>query len=580
MVEKPKRTSNGCATCKRMHKKCDETKPICLRCKYADRQCDYVPLVTVPIKVWGTPAERRALHFYRHAAAPEMSDYFDTPFWTASVIRISQDIPAAKHVLVAVASIYETLRFSQDDSRQRLSNFAISQISKSTNLLLNEARSSLIAILVCCILFNIYGHLVDDLSIFPHLKGGLDLVDEVSACPDHFLLRSMDGSKIELVHTLLIPVLRRLSQCFILVDPIQAFRQSLSRHVRVETPAPTPPYVFPSLFEAEAFQVALQRWVLGGLEPATTLSGYRLTTDRVSLLNSISQQFVDAINRFYRRSELAPPSPSLARPASLLKLNHYSLLVCLKAMNFVRETEFDALESTLFQIKACCEENLDASRYSHSQTKEGFRRRRIRFGTEHSLNIPLHIVSKFSRNPVLRRQAIDLMGAVSIEEGFAETVDAASVATRVMEIEEEGLPNITCAADIPESKRIRLHDGVYFRYSSRGAQLRIRYMNHPYYQVKDEGVWTKELWFNLSKRGPLPSGSRIDRDVNDDSSAPKYTPNSIEDIIAAESRSEEPPPIILTASKIASIDASSRTPPLYHIITPSHPFSETETLRF
>lgn len=538
-----------------------------------------MPLLNAPINLWGTPPERRALHFYREATAPEMSDYFDAPFWTASVLRISHDIPAAKHVLVAVASAYETLRYSQGDSGQCLSDFAISQISKSTNQLLGEARSSLTAILVCCILFNIYGHLVDDLSIFPHLKGGLDLVDEISACPDHPLLRSMDDSETELVHSLLIPIIRRLSHGFILVDPVQAFRQSLSKHIRLEEPASAPPHVFSSLFDAEAFHVSFQRWVLGGLETATTPSGYRLTVDRTSLLDSISQKFIEGIDRFYKRSELVRPSPSLVRPASLLKLNHYSLLVCLKAMNFVCETEFDVLEPMLFQIKACCEENLNAFRDSQSRAKEELRTRRMRFGTDHSLNIPLHIVSKCSRNPILRRQAISLMDAVSIEEGFAETNDAASVATRVMEIEEEGIPNITCAADIPESKRIRLHDGVCFGYNSRGSRLRIRYMNHPYCQVKDEGVWTNEFWFNMSKRGSLTFGSRIDRDANDDS-RPKYTPNAIEDIIAKEGCGEEPPPIILTASKIASLDTSHRSPPIYHIITPSHPFSETETLRF
>ncbi|CUM64501.1 uncharacterized protein PRCAT00002106001 [Priceomyces carsonii] len=35
-----KRSRNGCITCKRLKKKCDETKPECLSCQKHNRKCE------------------------------------------------------------------------------------------------------------------------------------------------------------------------------------------------------------------------------------------------------------------------------------------------------------------------------------------------------------------------------------------------------------------------------------------------------------------------------------------------------------------------------------------------------------
>ncbi|ETS84449.1 hypothetical protein PFICI_02474 [Pestalotiopsis fici W106-1] len=37
---KPRRSRGGCWTCRRRHKKCDEVRPICLRCQHGDFQCE------------------------------------------------------------------------------------------------------------------------------------------------------------------------------------------------------------------------------------------------------------------------------------------------------------------------------------------------------------------------------------------------------------------------------------------------------------------------------------------------------------------------------------------------------------
>lgn len=39
--EKPRRSRTGCQNCRRLHRKCDETKPACLECLGSGKQCVY-----------------------------------------------------------------------------------------------------------------------------------------------------------------------------------------------------------------------------------------------------------------------------------------------------------------------------------------------------------------------------------------------------------------------------------------------------------------------------------------------------------------------------------------------------------
>jgi len=130
--------------------KCDETKPECERCTTTGRKCDgyltqphkqTVPPVEADVEElpvyrsisWeqGSSAERRAIDFFRHRTAPNVSGHFDTDFvsarnsvivkysyrrlltynfdtqWTSLVLQISQSEPAVRHALAAVGTLNE-----------------------------------------------------------------------------------------------------------------------------------------------------------------------------------------------------------------------------------------------------------------------------------------------------------------------------------------------------------------------------------------------------------------------------------------------------------------------------------------
>lgn len=67
---------------------------------------------------------------------------------------------------------------------------------------------------------------------------------------------------------------------------------------------------------------------------------------------------------------------------------------------------------------------------------------------------PLYGVAHRCRDPVVRRKAISVLYAAPRQEGVWDSVLTARVAEKVMDIEEEGLGNVTCAADVPDWARL------------------------------------------------------------------------------------------------------------------------------
>lgn len=67
---------------------------------------------------------------------------------------------------------------------------------------------------------------------------------------------------------------------------------------------------------------------------------------------------------------------------------------------------------------------------------------------------PLGTVAYKCRHPIIRREAIDLLASVHRREGVWDSVLSAYICKRIMEIEEEGLGQVTCCEDVPAWARI------------------------------------------------------------------------------------------------------------------------------
>ena len=93
------------------------------------------------------------------------------------------------------------------------------------------------------------------------------------------------------------------------------------------------------------------------------------------------------------------------------------------------------------------------------------------FSLDMNFVAPLYAVTHKCRDPVLRRQAVNLLYASPRQEGIWDSYLAARVAERLISIEEEGLGVITSCADVPDTARLNTVD-VKFDLGSRLAIIK------------------------------------------------------------------------------------------------------------
>ncbi|RAK99650.1 Zn(II)2Cys6 transcription factor domain-containing protein [Aspergillus ibericus CBS 121593] len=110
------RSRRGCITCRIRHIKCDEQKPVCLRCTSTGRRCDgYMPMPyslriakqLAQMTAFVNPAEARALEFFFRKSAAHLAGYFGASFWTRTVFQLSLTEPSIRHAIAAIGLLHE-----------------------------------------------------------------------------------------------------------------------------------------------------------------------------------------------------------------------------------------------------------------------------------------------------------------------------------------------------------------------------------------------------------------------------------------------------------------------------------------
>ncbi|PYI10622.1 hypothetical protein BO78DRAFT_414700 [Aspergillus sclerotiicarbonarius CBS 121057] len=109
------RSRRGCITCRTRRIKCDEQKPVCLRCTSTGRRCDYMPMPyslriakqLAQMTAFVDPVESRALEFFFHKSATHLGGYFGASFWSRMVLQLSLNEPSIRHAIAAIGLLYE-----------------------------------------------------------------------------------------------------------------------------------------------------------------------------------------------------------------------------------------------------------------------------------------------------------------------------------------------------------------------------------------------------------------------------------------------------------------------------------------
>ena len=85
---------------------------------------------------------------------------------------------------------------------------------------------------------------------------------------------------------------------------------------------------------------------------------------------------------------------------------------------------------------------------------------------------PLGTVGYKCRHPILRREAIRLLAAVPRQEGMWNSILSAHICTRIMQIEEEGLGEISRCEDVPAWARV---SGIELDFELQERRVLMRY---------------------------------------------------------------------------------------------------------
>lgn len=106
------------------------------------------------------------------------------------------------------------------------------------------------------------------------------------------------------------------------------------------------------------------------------------------------------------------------------------------------------------------------------------------FTLDMNIVAPLYAVAHRCRHPVIRRKAVALLYAAPRQEGIWDSIITARVAGRLIDIEEDGLGNVTRSEDVPDWARI---SDVEVKFDMQGRLGTVRYSRQrsPLEKVRD-----------------------------------------------------------------------------------------------
>lgn len=138
------------------------------------------PLV---VFVTNSPDERRAVEFFHHKAAPQLSGYFHSRFWSELVLQVAVDEPAVRHAMIALSSIYESDVYTKSgspDAALKRQNFGLESYNRAIRLLISDMGSekSVRVPLITCVIFVCVDCLRREISVaLKHIEGGMRLLE-------------------------------------------------------------------------------------------------------------------------------------------------------------------------------------------------------------------------------------------------------------------------------------------------------------------------------------------------------------------------------------------------------------------
>lgn len=390
--------------------------------------------------------EQTYLHWFKLRIASSVAGWFGSRFWALTVLPALSTEPAILHAAVALSAAHSSCDFGGKRSPDVHERFILQQYSKAIHHLqsamLHNDRASITIVLITCQLFTFLEYLRGrSKTAETHLRSGLKLLRDMhsSRSVEHFGVTLVKASP--LARATEVAILESFATLHIQVDLFgrdMADMNILLQPMQVELPQPT-------FSNAQDARGCLDKILHGILLISQRLRTVGRDTDDYARLvrgreGALSQ--LDAWHEIFaktfpgfEKSLLVHGHVNLADlPCSLL-LNYHTMasIMCKGALPLPESTyaAFTAdfvsiLESSVILFNA----------YSSAQAlPESLDRANtiVEFGWIP----PLYYTAIKCRVSRIRRHAIRLLDRVSYKEGIWDSLLAASVARKVMELEEQ-----------------------------------------------------------------------------------------------------------------------------------------------
>lgn len=180
---------SGCKTCKRRHLKCDEHRPVCVRCEKLNLLCVYEPVSPrrsptpdSSLSCYGTrPVEEiSAIRSFVADLGPELAGCFSNELFCSVLPRVAQREAVIFDAIVAVSMLNTSIRLDQSvEPAIRQYNKAIQGLNVRLASTGESQRQRQDVILLCCLLFIFFESLQNSfIHAMQHIVGGMKLLME------------------------------------------------------------------------------------------------------------------------------------------------------------------------------------------------------------------------------------------------------------------------------------------------------------------------------------------------------------------------------------------------------------------
>ena len=433
--------------------RCDETKPSCLRCKAAGRECGGYPIIkTLTFEICSDQDERRSFSYYRDRTLQHLNSFSEYRFWDRLVVQASYSHEAVRRMVVSIGALNEAVDQTDPDESRRLHTMALEQYSRALEQTVSRLdkippEQLLIAALMFCFFENVRGY---PMAALRHLYSAISA-----------LLKN--EQRLPIIEDELRPILAATH-----IRASSLYPQILQRPAESQDDLPA---AFTSMQEAHLHFLKTVRRISTGLdqhyrsspwETPAAISGSMY----IAQLNEWREKFVNFTYSGESTCDCPAPEAVIHKELAMmfLQVQYLHALIRLQVGMSASEMTFDDRSEDIDRIMDTYDTMQQLSQIA------GFDATKATECLKFSTNmIPtLTMLGLRCRDPTQRRRIITALRSLAANESQIGTRLVADILDKVMELEEEtsAAETVQNAAEIPAGDRIIIASITLFRYDA------------------------------------------------------------------------------------------------------------------